>query len=964
LKQQLIKNAMSLKNIKIETQLKFGFALMLLLVVFMGFIAYEQTNQIHEQTKYLYNHPLKVRRSIGDLKADILIIHRDMKNLFMAKDEAEFEQNIFELGQTENKVFGHISEIYNNYLGPQTDIDSVKSNFEQWNSMRKETIRLLKEGNVKIAAERTKSYGIAGNQVQLLMKSVQKIDDFARDKADEFYQNSSNFNNRLNLQLGFFVVIVLLISLIVQYIISKNINRPIHILTKVTKDFSDGDYSVRSNYTLQNELGSLSNAFNSLAEKLEENLRLNEKVYSLSEIMLNENNQKEFFQKTLSKLAELTESQISAIYLISDDNGKLIHIESIGLNEEIRKEFSVENFEGEFGASIINNQVHHLKNIPENSKFVFNTVNGAFIPNEIITIPVVTGNKLIGIISLGKIGHFNAEALNLISKTKDTLSARLESVLSSAKISAFSEKLKETNLELEKQKLELYNAGSYNRGLIEASIDPLVTIGPDGKITDVNQSTELITGYIREELIGTDFSFYFSDPDAAKKGYEMVFKNGLVRDYELELKHKNGQLTYVTYNASVYKDGNGNVVGVFAAARDISEKKQAEEKRKQLHEELEERSKYLEVANNELESQKNELATQTAELSEQNTELEMQKKQLDEANRLKSAFLSNMSHELRTPLNSVIALSGVLGRKLKGKIQDDEYSYLDVISKNGKNLLYLINEILDLSRIEAGKEEIDLTEFSITELVSELLSMLQPTADEKGIKLINTIPSNLELIISDRTKVRHILINLIANAVKFTTEGQVEVTLKRKSNYLGLAVKDTGIGIDPEMVEVIFDEFRQADERTSRKFGGSGLGLAIAKKYSEICNGYIEVETLPDKGSTFTLFLPIIEDANIHRSKSVQNKRDAGDENVIKLRKTLETTILIVEDSEPQILQLSELLLEEGYKVLIARNGQEALEKINQSIPDAIILDLMMPEMDGFEVLKTIRQEFETKFRS
>jgi PAS domain S-box-containing protein len=951
---------MNLKNIKIETQLKFGFALMLLLVVFMGFIAYEQTNQIHEQTKYLYNHPLKVRRSIGELKADILIIHRDMKNLFMAKDEAEFEQNIFELGQTENKVFGHINDIYANYLGPKSDVDTLKSNYELWNSMRKETIRLLKEKNVKIAAERTKSYGIAGNQVQLLMKSVQKIDDFARDKADEFYQNSSNINYRLNLQLGFFVVIVLLISLIVQYFILRNINRPIHILTKVTKDFSDGDYSVRSNYTLQNELGGLSNAFNSLAEKLEENLRLNEKVYSLSEIMLHENDTKQFFIKTLSKLTEQTSAQIAAIYLLNDQK-RLVHIESIGLNEEIRKEFSVENFEGEFGAAIINNQVHHLKNIPENSKFVFNTINGAFIPNEIITIPVVTGNKLIGIISLGKIGHFNAEALNLISKTKDTLSARLESVLSSAKISAFSEKLKETNIELEKQKVELYNAGSYNRGLIEASIDPLVTIGPDGKITDVNQSTELITGYIREELIGTDFSFYFSDPATAKKGYEMVFQNGLVRDYELELKHKNGQLTYVTYNASVYKDGNGNVVGVFAAARDITERKQAEANQRQLHEELEQRSKYLEVANTELELQKNELSAQTDELSEQNTELEMQKKQLDEANRLKSAFLSNMSHELRTPLNSVIALSGVLSRKLKGKIQDDEYSYLDVISKNGKNLLYLINEILDLSRIEAGKEEIDLTAFSIPELVSDLLSMLQPTADEKGIKLINTIPSNLELIISDRTKVRHILINLIANAVKFTTEGQVEVTLKRKPNYLGIAIKDTGIGIDPEVVEVIFDEFRQADERTSRKFGGSGLGLAIAKKYSEICNGYIEVETLPEKGSTFTLFLPIIEDANIHRSKSVQNKKNAGDENVIKLRKTLETTILIVEDSEPQILQLSELLSEEGYKVLVARNGQEALEIINQSIPDAIILDLMMPEMDGFEVLNTIRQQFETK---
>ncbi|MDO8898961.1 MAG: ATP-binding protein, partial [Bacteroidales bacterium] len=951
---------MNLKNIKIETQLKFGFGFMLFLVGFMGFIAYEQTNKIHEQTVFLYQHPFKVRRTIGNLKADILTMHRDMKNLFLTTDEKELEQNIIELVQAKSRVFEHINEIYTSYLGPKTDIDTLKANFETWNAMREETIRLYRAGEIKVAAERTKSFGTAGNQIRLLMESVQKIDNFARNKADEFYQNSNKLNSRLNLQLGLFVVLVLLISIIVQIIISRNINKPIQILTKVTNDFSEGDYSARSNYTLQNELGSLSNALNSLAEKLERNIKLNEKTYALSEIMMSENEQKQFFVKTLSKLAELATAQIAAIYLLNDQN-KLIHIESLGLNEEIRTTFSFENFEGEFGAAIATNKVHHLKNIPENSKFVFNTVNGAFVPNEIITLPVVTGNRLIGIISLGKIGHFSAGTIILINKIKDTISARVESIVGSAKISAFSEKLKETNLELEKQKQELFNISSYNRGLIEASIDPLVTIGPDGKITDVNHSTELLTGCKREELIGTDFSGYFSDPDSAKKGYELVFQKGMVRDYELEIKHKNGQLTNVTYNASIYKDGNGKVAGVFAAARDITERKQAEEWQKQLHEEIGERSKFLEVANNELEAQKNELASQTAELAEQNTELEMQKKQLDEANRLKSAFLSNMSHELRTPLNSVIALSGVLSRRLKGKIQEDEYTYLDVIGKNGKNLLYLINEILDLSRIEAGKEEIELSEFSLYEMVTEILEMLQPTAIEKDIKLLNKLPADLELIVSDRVKVRHILVNLIANAVKFTTEGQVEITLIRKYRELGIAVKDTGIGIDPEMVEVIFDEFRQADERTSRKFGGSGLGLAIAKKYSEICNGNIEVQTMPGKGSTFTLFLPIIEKTNDHFAQSGLNARNADKENAVKHRKNEEITILIVEDSEPQIVQLRELLFEEGYKVLVAGNGHEALDLINQFIPDAIILDLMMPEMDGFEVLKTIRQQFEIK---
>jgi methyl-accepting chemotaxis protein len=269
---------MSLKNIKIETQLKFGFALMLFLVVLMGFIAFEQTNKIHQQADYIYNHPLKVRTAIADLKADILTIHRDMKNLFITKDEKEFEENIYDLSQSKSRVFGHINEIYINYLGPKSDIDSLKHNFEIWNSMREETIRLLREGEFEIAADRTKPKGIAGGHVIKLMKSVEKIDEFARKKGDEFMQNSSDLNNKLNLQLGLFVLFLLIISIVVQYVISKNINKPIHILTKVTKDFSSGNYRARSAYTLNNELGELSDSFNSLAEKLEENLNLNEKI--------------------------------------------------------------------------------------------------------------------------------------------------------------------------------------------------------------------------------------------------------------------------------------------------------------------------------------------------------------------------------------------------------------------------------------------------------------------------------------------------------------------------------------------------------------------------------------------------------------------------------------------------------------------------------------------------------------
>jgi len=366
-----------------------------------------------------------------------------------------------------------------------------------------------------------------------------------------------------------------------------------------------------------------------------------------------------------------------------------------------------------------------------------------------------------------------------------------------------------------------------------------------------------------------------------------------------------------------------------------------------------------------LNKQNKELALQSDELKEYNIELEIQKKQLDDANQLKSSFLSTMSHELRTPLNSVIALSGVLGRRVKGIIPEDEYNYIGIIERNGKNLLYLINDILDLSRIEAGKEETYFTKFSARDLVESIVNTVEPNAKEKKITLKNNIALDLPVIISDNSKCNHILQNIISNAVKFTEKGSVEIFAEIVDSALHISVKDTGIGIAPEHLPDIFDEFRQADEKSSRRYGGTGLGLAIANKYALLLNGSIEVESVLGVGSTFTVKIPV-EPTGM---QNVENKLEFIKSNSpsaknIKLshNKThLGKTILIVEDSEPAIIQLSDILTEEGYLTRVARNGKEALDALKISVPDAVILDLMMREIDGFEVLRQIRSMKETQ---
>jgi PAS domain S-box-containing protein len=935
---------------------------MIVFVVIMGVLTYMQTDELQKQTKYLYDHPYQVRGALGKLRADILIIHREMKNLFISEDQIELVKTLEHIDVTKADAFDQIETLEKQYLGHKAEIVTINMEFIIWNAMREETIRLLRAGQFQQAASRTKEDGIAGSKVEHLLNSIQEISEFENNKGLSFYLNSVELEKSLNKQLLIIVTLILIFTILLFYWVTQNIKKPILLISNAARSIQKGKFDARSNYELKNEFGELSDTFNAMAESIQENIRLNENTTALTEIMLSEEEAKSFFQKVLFSLASLTGSQMAAVYLLSKDKTKLCYAHSIGMNDLAHQTFSIERFEGEFGVSLSTHQVNHIKNLDKDTKFVFNTVSGTFIPREIITIPIIAGGVTEAVISLATVGAFNKQALQLIDKNLATLTSRILGILFYSKMKELSEILEQKNKELEQQKNELFKASAYNRGLIEASLDPLVTFSPDGIISDVNKSTEDYTGYNRQDLIGTKVSNYFSMPERVEEGYKKVLREGFVRDYELELKHKSGKLVPVIYNASVYYDNTGRIAGVFAAARDISEIKSAMEKLNFLNDEIKQRAEKLSLANNELEAQKNELSTQSAELAEQNTELEMQKKQLDEANKLKSVFLSNMSHELRTPLNSVIALSGVLSRKLKGKVNEVDYSYLDIITKNGKNLLNLINEILDLSRIEAGKEECIYSKFSIFELVSELTTMIQPSADEKNLEILNRIPQDFALVTSDRQKVKHILQNLISNAVKFTDKGSIVVYLLKTTDYIGIAVKDTGIGIAADLIPVIFDEFRQADEKTARLYGGSGLGLAIAKKYSELLDGYIEVNAIPNKGSTFTLFLPLYNSkVDEVETLSTFQGENRDEKSFMALKNKNELRILIVEDSEAQIIQLSEMLLSEGYQVDIAKEGQEALQKIRVLMPDSIILDLMMPGMDGFEILKNIREEFDFK---
>ncbi len=341
-------------------------------------------------------------------------------------------------------------------------------------------------------------------------------------------------------------------------------------------------------------------------------------------------------------------------------------------------------------------------------------------------------------------------------------------------------------------------------------------------------------------------------------------------------------------------------------------------------------------------------------LEEKADELEIQKRKAEESTQLKSQFLASMSHELRTPMNSILGLTELILEEstLKGKNRER----IEVVLKSGKRLMTLINDILDLSKIEAGKMEIHNEEFLLEDLIQELDASISPLVFNKNINFIIHRLINTKIIISsDRGKIIQVLINLLGNAVKFTEKGQVELSVNSQNNTaLIFEVKDSGVGISEENQKIVFEEFRQLDGTTTRKHGGTGLGLAICKKIADLFNGTLSVASEINSGSTFTFTVPLnfVEVKESYREVKV---------NVETLRKNIKNPILVIDDDEEVRYTIGQYLISRGYEVIYAEDGIKGIQEAKKIQPFAITLDVMLPNKDGWNVLRELKEDPVTK---
>ena len=338
-----------------------------------------------------------------------------------------------------------------------------------------------------------------------------------------------------------------------------------------------------------------------------------------------------------------------------------------------------------------------------------------------------------------------------------------------------------------------------------------------------------------------------------------------------------------------------------------------------------------------------------AELTRLAQELAEANRRIEEADRLKSQFLANMSHELRTPMNSIIGFSEILVERLDGKAEPKHVGFLRHILASGQHLLAIINDILDLSKIEAGKMEIYPEVFGIRPVIESVCQMTRGMAKQQPVFVLD-LADDLPQIETDLAKFKQVLFNLLSNAVKFSpARSPITVSARCDGAHVIVSVRDEGIGIAPEHHDVIFHEFRQVDGTARREFGGTGLGLALVKKFVELQGGRISVESAPGAGSTFTFVLPVRALAAVVSRHAAIMTNDPSDR------------VLVVEDDPNAYELISSALGSAGYLPIRARHGEEALKLARESQPVAVTLDLILPGVDGWEVLKRLKTDITTR---
>ncbi len=940
---------MTLRDIKIGTRLKAAFGLMVLLSLVVGWLGIIQTRHIASLTDDLYAHPYTVTNAMRDIRGSIRSVEITLADLDPGISSAQLELADHEIKLAISSINKHFAEVRKRYLGNKSDISDAEASFNEWCLLLDKVLAAHRDKRGD-AIQRA-SVADARKNTTILLRKTQVMIDFAMNKANDFLADANEQAQHAVLIMAAMLLIVCLAGLVIAKSITASITVPLRIVVQRIQNISQGELGQEIMHEGKDEVGDLAKAFSAMRQSLKSKVVVAEAIASgdygqeveitsaldvlgkslakmtsalrsaaiahaasdwaktgrnnLSALLAGEHDLRTLSGDVIRFLAAYLEAPLGTLYVMSEQNvltltGSYAFTKRKGLSDR----FGLG--EGLVGQAALERDFISLTSIPEDYLRI-NSSLGDAQPKNIVVFPILYEGAVKGVIELAGFREFSDLHIEFLRDAAEALGVAFQTVENQAKLRALLEQTRVQSDKLQAQQEEL-------------------------RVSN-------------EEL----------EQQAAA-----------LRSSEEELR-------------------------------------QQQEELQATNEELEEKTQYLEL-------QRAEMGVKNVELDNIRKGLEIKARELELTTRYKSEFLANMSHELRTPLNSLLLLSRNLMENGRGNLQDDQVEYARIIFRSGHDLLNLINEILDLSKIEAGKMTIHPETFHLSDLAESLTANFKPLADEKGLSLAVRIDENLPLTVhTDRQRLEQILRNLLSNAVKFCDKGSVSIAFQRPEAHdckdigllpetaVAVAVRDTGMGIPSEKQLEIFEAFRQVEGGTARRFGGTGLGLTISRELARLLGGVVRLASVPGEGSTFTLILPQrIESAADGDNDTVQENTlgtsarqaepagaakgasasapgvTAGQEmapfktppSLPDDRDTVPAGgafILIVEDDPVFAKILLDQCRTKGFAALHAASGEEGLVLARAYPVGAIVLDIRLPGMSGWQVLETLKHDPELR---
>ena len=1015
----------------IRTKLLLAFGLVILLSSAVNIYSIIQMNELAGLTTKIYNHPLQVTRAVLNADVNIIKMHRSMKDMALATNVKEIDAAHRIVNQCEQEVYAHFAIIQKWILGDEGAklITKTIGTFRNWTPIREEVIALMIAGHKEKAAAITKEKG--AKHVALLDSQMATLIDYAANKATGMYNNAQSTRLQVIETATIALIIVVILGALLAWFIAHGAIKSVQIIKAIASKLVAGEISSAVNnqaemdkiISVGGEMGEIGLAFYIVADSFK---NVMDDIVDVSQGLAKGNLQimpKATYPGDLSQIKDALEIALPNLRQMVQD---VTHVSQGLATGNLRVTPQVE-YQGDFVQlkdgleNALFNLLHVVEDIVQ--------VSQKLAKGEQVTIQAEYKGDFLQIKEALETASFKlVEATTENNKQNwlktgqtqlsEQMSGEQDLISLAKKVITFIA----SYLEIQ---IGMFYLFEDKKGEQKAHLKMIASYAYTHR-KGINSEIKLGEGIVGQSALEQKTILITQIPDDYYARIQSGLGNALPRNvlvqpfmYENTLVGMIEIASFKTLTELKLEFLNQIMPSIAIAVNTamartqmrvlLEETQQQAEELQSQSEELQSQQEELRQSNEELEEHSKELQQQQDQIRNKNTalvenQLEMEKasaalelkaEELELASKYKSEFLANMSHELRTPLNSLLILAQLLSENPRKHLDEKEEKYAKTIYSAGSDLLTLINEILDLSKVEAGKIEVHIEEVSVIELIETIQQKFQHIADQKGLGFPVTIADSIPQILhTDGQRLKQVINNMLSNAFKFTTEGEVKLVVQRPTgnedifqNWNGngkalevnktieISVIDSGIGIPEDKLDVIFEAFQQADGSTSRRYGGTGLGLSISRQLARFLGGDLVLHSKYGQGSTFTFYLSENLESQKSEIEEIPVAEAVSDETVIQSTTPKEIMVdddrdnlapddkflLLIEDDKTFLNILKDLVHENQFKCLIAEDGASGLQLAEKYHPNAIILDVGLPKIDGLTLMERLKSNPETR---